>query len=94
MTNLYGKNIENGTGAADVKRDFASQLQATSPKGEGRKKWRKGKKEGRKENSGIRIRYFFKESLKIKELILSDAGGWPLFTQVMDGITSILTWLF
>lgn len=54
----------------------------------------KGKKEGRKENPGVRIRYTFKESLKVKELILSDAGGWLWFIQVTGGLTSFVTWIF
>lgn len=41
---------------------------------EGRKGQKERKQEGRK-NSEIRIRYFFKGSLRTKERILTDAGG-------------------
>lgn len=95
MTNLYGKNRENGTGAVDVRSDFCFLIMSNFSKRRRKKrKRRKGKKEGRKDNPRARIRYFFKESFKIKELVLSDAGGWLWFMQVTGGITSIMTWIF
>ena len=82
----------NGTGAADVRSDFCFPITSNFSIRR-RKKQRKGKKEATNQNPGVRIRYTFKESLKIKELILSDAGGWLWFMQVTGGITSIVTWI-
>jgi len=59
-------------------------------KGEGEKKRKNEGRKTQKSESGI----FFRESLKIKVLILRDAGSWPQFMQILDGLTRIPAWLF